>query len=76
MSAKVVRNQAASLPLWNNAPNSASAAEETTTLRIVQGTCTLPLMGGGGALGSMLVMYTGSAVLMKKKPSSAVGVGF
>jgi hypothetical protein len=38
MSARVVRNQAASLPLWKRAPDSASAAEETTTLRMVQGT--------------------------------------
>jgi hypothetical protein len=46
--------------------SSASVADETTTFKIVHGTCTLLFSDGGLALGSMLVICWGAAELLKK----------
>jgi hypothetical protein len=53
MSVRVVHSQAAYLPLWNKAPSSALAAKGSTAFKMEHGTWTLPLIGGGGAFGSM-----------------------
>jgi hypothetical protein len=66
ISVRVVRNEAASLPLWKRMPSLASAAEDTTTFRIVHGTCPGPLWGGGSALGSNWDVWAGCVELRNR----------
>jgi hypothetical protein len=50
-SCNVLQIGLASLPLWNNAANSASAALDTTSRMMLHRTLMAPLPGGGGSLG-------------------------
>ena len=68
MSRRELRSMAASFPLKNRAPVSASVAEDMTADMMEEWMWTAPLVGGGVALGPGAMLGWASLSLRKNMP--------